>query len=553
MTNKRTYALLLAAILAGMAVPAAAEDAEDAASSQADAAAADKLQDNMMTDLPPVDRAGTIALADEGILYPPSSGSSIIRDTTAKKAEEKPKTKTKMKDGKPVQDTGISKENPMYVTADYMRYNDTTGDVDALGKVDIRHMMDTYQTEYLYGNMITKKYVIPGELTWTNPQTNLKAQRGEYDAEKGIGKFEGLTGWQQGTYYYQGSDGIYDRNANKMIVNNGYFTTRHAVAKVPDYRIEADSIDIYPGDHYTAHEVKLMAKNTILLTLSSYTGSLKDNSGEIGLWSLIPRPVFDSDNGMGLHNSLVIPINEDPDSTVYMENRWYTKSGYKPDIGIKYRVPVGTFRLHYAKEESTTNDDGGIWVKKKPSLEFDTNHFYLFKSRFYVGASGEIGKWDEERNGRDVDGNYKGYELYISGDPWHLGKFMNFGWKAGYAKDYYGYSNNIRRNSYYSMGLSGHYKIFDGWIGYTDRDLKGYTPYYYDSYSSEKPVDAGFRIQATSMDAFSLSWSVDTVNGILNHRYWTYYRDMHSFYAWIRYDDIEKETKFMIMPKDFKF
>lgn len=53
MTNKRTYALLLAAILAGMAVPAAAEDAEDAASSQADAAAADKLQDNMMTDLPP--------------------------------------------------------------------------------------------------------------------------------------------------------------------------------------------------------------------------------------------------------------------------------------------------------------------------------------------------------------------------------------------------------------------------------------------------------------------------------------------------------------------
>ena len=139
MTNKRTYALLLAAILAGMAVPAAAEDAEDAASSQADAAAADKLQDNMMTDLPPVDRAGTIALADEGILYPPSSGSSIIRDTTAKKAEEKPKTKMKMKDGKPVQDTGISKENPMYVTADYMRYNDTTGDVDALGKVDIRH------------------------------------------------------------------------------------------------------------------------------------------------------------------------------------------------------------------------------------------------------------------------------------------------------------------------------------------------------------------------------------------------------------------------------
>ena len=91
------------------------------------------------------------------------------------------------------------------------------------------------------------------------------------------------------------------------------------------------------------------------------------------------------------------------------------------------------------------------------------------------------------------------------------------------------------------------------WIYYTDRDLKGYTPYYYDSYSSEKPLSLGFRWQATRMDAFSLAWTIDTVNGRLDHRYWTYYRDMNSFYAWIRYDDIEKETRFMIMPKDFKF
>lgn len=86
----------------------------------------------------------------------------------------------------------------MYVTADYMRYNDTTGDVDALGKVDIRHMMDTYQTEYLYGNMITKKYVIPGELTWTNPQTNLKAQRGEYDAERASASSKALPAGSRG-------------------------------------------------------------------------------------------------------------------------------------------------------------------------------------------------------------------------------------------------------------------------------------------------------------------------------------------------------------------
>ena len=488
--------------------------------------------------------------ADKGVMV---RSSDTVSDGESEAVPQKKKDRKKSKvKGEEVEDKGISQENPMYITADRMRANDTTGDIDAMGQVVIKHMMDTYQTEYLYGNKLAQKYVIPGELHWTSPTTRLKADRADYDAAKGIGHFENLNGWDSGLYYYQGSDGVYDRNANKLVVQNGYFTTRHAVAKVPDYRIEADSIDIYPGDHYTAHNVKLKAKNTTLITLASYTGSL-EHDNEISLWSLIPRPVFDTDNGFGLHNALRIPLGGDPDLELYIKNRWYKKAGYKPDMGIQYRTPLGTAKFFYAEQESTTNDDGGIWVKKRPSFTFDTRHFYLFGSRFYVGATGEIGYWDEDQKWRNAKGTYKGYDLYISGNPWKLGKFMNFGWKAGYAKDYYGYIDNIRRNGYYSLGLSGGYGPISAWVGYTDRDIKGYTPYRYDSYSSEKPANLGFRWQATHNDAFSLSWTIDTVDGHLDHRYWTYYRDMHSFYAWIRYDDIEKETKFMLMPKDFKF
>lgn len=491
----------------------------------------------------------------KGVVRPAAAYEMTTETQPAKEKQDKARqNKNKNKNGKDdaPQDSGISAENPMYVTADRMRYNDTTGDVDAMGKVVIKHMLDTYQTEYVYGNSIAQKYVIPGEVRWVNPTTRLKAERADYDAAKSIGRFEKMDGWEEGTYYFKGASGVYDRTANKLVVQKGYFTTKHAVAKVPDYRIEADSIDIYPGDHYTAHNVKLMAKNTTLITLPSYSGSLAHDDSEVSLWSLIPRPVFDSDNGTGLHNEIAVPLGG-TNGIAYMKNRWYTKSGYKPDMGVRYRTPVGTAKVHYSEEESSTNDDGGIWVKKRPSLEFDTNHFYLGKSRFYVGAHGEWGYWDEDRGGRDVKGAYKGYDLYVSGNPWKLGKFMNFSWKAGYAKDYYSYSDNIRRNGYYSMGISGGYGPLSSWIYYTDRDIKGYTPYAYDSYSSEKPLDLGFRWQATRMDALSLAWSIDTVNGKLNHRYWTYYRDMHSFYAWIRYDDIEKETRFMIMPKDFKF
>ena len=121
-------------------------------------------------------------------------------------------------------------------------------------------------------------------------------------------------------------------------------------------------------------------------------------------------------------------------------------------------------------------------------------------------------------------------------------------------KDYYSYNGGIiRKNTYYSLGLSGGYRSVQSWIYYTDREINGITPYSYDSYTSDKPLDFGVRVQPTKNDAFSLAWTVDTKYGRLNHRYWTYYRDMHSFYAWIRYDDIEKETQFMLMPKDFRF
>lgn len=501
--------------------------------------AAEAAEASVSPKLPPEDTTHVEYSVSDGVLRPSYDGEETRE--TAKKDKDRKKNKE-------TADTGISKEHPATVVADKMRYNDTTGEVAAFGRVEIKHMMDTYQTEYVYGNTISQKYVVPGELVWKNPTTDLKAARADYDAKAAVGHFEKVSGWDSGTYYFQGESGTYDKNANHIVIEHGYFTTKHAVAKVPDYRIEADSIDIYPGDKYIAHNVRLMAKNTVLVTLSTYKGSLQKK--RFSPFTLIPSPMFDGDNGFGLHNRIEIPLDADMNLTAYMENRWYTKAGYKPDVGVRYQTPVGGLNFHYAEEESSTNDDGGIWVKKRPSLEFDSKHFYLGGSRFYVGAKGEIGYWEEDR----VKGQHKSYDAYISGDPWKLGKFMRFSWRAGYMRDYYSYNGgNIRKNTYYSMGVSGGYRSVQGWIYYTDRELDGFTPYRYDSYTSDKPLDFGVRVQPTKNDAFSLAWTVDTKYGRLNHRYWTYYRDLHSFYAWIRYDDIERETQFMLMPKDFRF
>lgn len=440
----------------------------------------------------------------------------------------------------------ISSENPMVVKADAMAYRGLTGDVDVRGRVDITHMQDRYQTEHVYGNSNTQQYIIPGKVRWTSPGNDMTAESGTYDGKTTIATFEGIKGWNQGKYYYEGESGVYNRTDNKAVVQKGYFTTKHAVAKVPDYRIEADSIDIYPNDHYKAHNVSLFVKNTRLITLSSYSGSLKD---ETSLLSLIPTPTFDSDNGWGLRNRLTLPIGG-PESDLYFNARlaWYTKEGFKPDVGLQWNTAPGTFRFRYAEEESSVNDDH-VWVEKEPSFSFDSRHFYIPKTSFYVGARGEIGHWTEGR----VSGSHKQWDVYLSHNPVTLGPHLRLNWRLGYLRDYYGYNDTIRRNRYYSLGLSGSYGIFRSWINYTDNNQEGRTPYHFDTYDMDKPVNTGIRVQLTPLDAISISYSIDTIDGELEHRYFTYYRDMHSFSGWIRYDNVEKETEFMIMPKDFRF
>ncbi len=483
-----------------------------------------------------------------------------VSDTTEKNERNKNETK-KGDEGKK---SSISAENPLRLTADRIRYNDLTGDVNAWGRIDMKHMMDRYTTEYVYGNTLTQKYVIPGEVRWDNPTTKSRADRAEYDAAAAVGTFYGVSGWDSGLYYFQGSEGKYYRNDNKIVIKNGYFTTKHAVAKVPDYRLEADSIDIYPGDHYTAHNVKLKFKNTIFMTLANYSASLQ-NDNAISPWSLIPRPKYDSDNGWGWYNGVEFSLAHRSDLSFYLKNEWYTKSGYKPDVGIRYQSPIGWFTLHYAEKQSVTNDDGGLWIKKRPSLEFVSNRYYLFGSPFYVGANGEVGYWEEDRSrGWSREGAYKGFNIYFSRKPVKIGKFLSFNWRVGFEKNFYEYRsvyrgkkyeplNTERTNTYYMLGLRGTYRAISAWINYTNRDLEGSSPYRYDTYSTANPVDTGFRLQIAPKDAISITWSINSETGNVDHNYYTYYRDMHSFYGWISYDKIEQKTTFMIMPKDFRF
>jgi hypothetical protein len=505
---------------------------------------------DMASDNPMDDMYGSSAFIDTFV--PSPTGEMIYGQsnefTPQTTAPEELFTRTREDQYNAIHGSSISPERPLYVTADRMKYVNANGQVEVFGNVDIRHMEDRYQTAYAYGNTVTQKYVVPGEVLWTTPTEYTKADSASYDGTTSTGHFKNIRGWDRGIYYFAGEEGTYHRLENKMVVKKGYFTTKHAIAKVPDYRIEADTIDIYPNDHYTAYNVSLFLKSHRFITLSSYTGSLKDDESDSNLWSLIPTPTYDNDNGFGLKNKIVFPLGGNPDIYAYAKMAWYTDAGFKPDIGIKYNVWPGKFTLRYAKEESSLNDDH-VWVKKKPSFSFDSRHFYIPKTNFYTGFDGEVGEWEEGT----VDGSHKMWDVYISHDPIHFGPYVTFNWKAGYTRDYYGYNDSIRNNAYYKLGFNAGKGPVSTWVWYTNNNLTGTTPYSFDTYDVEKPLDFGVRLQLTRLDAISVGYEYGTTNHKLEHLDFTYYRDMHSFYGWFMYRQKDHETRFYIQPKDFRF
>ncbi len=468
-----------------------------------------------------------------------------IEETEAESTSGSVAKKSKKKKG---EERMISPEHPVVILADVMKYQSTSGDVLAEGNVDMTHMAERYRTERIYGNNKTQHYIIPEPVYWTAPDNAAEAQSAEYDGISGISTFSALSGWYRGLYYYQGKGGTYNRKTNVATVENAYFTTKSAVARVPDYRIEADSVDIYPGDKYVAHHPSLFIKNTRIITLASYTGSLRH--GGISIWSLVPTPTYNSHNGFGFKNAFEMPIGGvESDLYFYTRLAWYTKQGFVPDVGLRYETSQGTFRLQYAKTESTDNDDH-IWLEKRPSLTFQSRGYPIKNTQLYAGFGGEVGYW-KQKNG--PEGSYKMWEVWLRHRPIRLSPHLTLNMGIGYRHDYYGYQNRFRKNAYYTVGLSGNYGILSTWVNYINNNQVGYTPYAFDTYDMTKPVSTGFRVQLTPRDAFSVNYSIDTVNGLLKHRDYTYYRDMHSFTGWIQYRSIDKEWNIMIQPKDFTF
>lgn len=438
-----------------------------------------------------------------------------------------------------------TKKSSLSLSADKLRYSDLTKEVNVFGNVELIHGEDVFHTDKIDGNTDSEKYIIPNFLNWKRQNFEVNAKKGEYYGKTSNAYLYDIEGLYQGKYYFKGKELEKQGNDGLFIVKNGYLTTKSAMAKIPDYRIEAETLEFLPGNYYIVKNAKLMVKNTEILHINERKGRLGKRK-KLNLWYLLPRVKTSRDLGIGIYNTIYYPIGLRNNINFYIENEWYTKAGYVPDVGFEKDEDNYNIKIHAAREQSSVNDDI-YFIWKKPSIDFEVKERQIGNYPLYIKTSGDLGYWSEN----EVKGTHFGMNINVAGKTFTINKKVDFDWSLGYSHDYYGFNKKVRTDKYYNLAFRGKFNKFDMGIKYTDHNFSGETPYNYDKYENIKPIAMSIKVPITRLDEFEVKYVIDTSSGILKNRYYTYYRDMHSLKGRISYDSVKNRIDAAIDFKDF--
>ena len=436
---------------------------------------------------------------------------------------------------------------PVHVQADALLMRGSDGYARARGNVDMQQGIAEMHTGYMEGNTKTGIYHSPGKAVYISGTNVLTGSDITYNGKNSgavMGKIDGFVDSQ--TYIRGTGAEMYD---GVGYVQHGLITTPHAVAKTPDYYLTGDDIHIYPGDKFTSEHTSLWFKNVRLLSIGHYEGNLDSTKKRKNwIYTLMPRPTYNNDDGIGLHGSGEFPMSRDGSTHLDVDYRIQSQGGFKPSINIAKDTKVGSFRFGYNTEESTDNDDH-IWATKWPELRYYAPRINFGHTGIYVNSSAEWGRWSEDNR---KTGGHKGYRTEITHVPIPLWKKANLRFFAGYRRDLYDAYDAERRDPYtgvvLNQGINDHMWTSFWW---KKHNVSGYTPYRFDTI--DDPRQKGFSIGyvMTPKDTFMFSFARNLDTNDVSDRNWTWIRDLHSFTAVITYKQVEKKWEALLLAKDF--
>lgn len=438
---------------------------------------------------------------------------------------------------------------PVRVDADSMYYSDLTGNVVAVGQVEAHQGNRDVFTEKLLGNSKTQYYTTEGPFRFLEDKGHTKDLTGsnlQFNSGTNAMTAPDVIGFVK-PYYVKAELAEFDGNTG--LITNGWLTTEHAMAYkgVPDYRIEGSTIEVYPGDKAIINDAKLFIKNGKILSMPRYVVSLRKDESKINIFSLIPRPTYNSDDGFGLKGSIEYPVGEHGE--LYFDYKWMTKEGFKPSYGYRHYFPWGGMRFGVSRESATLNART-VWVEKQPEFSVYTHTYHIGNTPFTVRGEGNIGYWKEDY----IKGSHNMIKGELSHDAIRPTKNTSLRFHLGYQRDEYGYNDLTRSMPYWGVNASWRVNSkVSAWSSYKQHNIdeRSNSPYPFDRIDIRRNWTTGLSVQVSRLDRLSISLERDVQTGELRYVDYTWYRDMHSFEGWLTYQSKQKKWSYTIVAKDF--
>jgi len=415
--------------------------------------------------------------------------------------------------GKPA-DTNKDKA-PIVIEADKLSFSELTGDLFADGHVILKKDTATLLTDYMRGNTKQTKVWIDGKATLQQPGTEVIGTGIHYNYTSRTGNMDHAIGTVGKDYI---SSVNMDFSPNKLVAYDGTMT--RCPAKVPDYHISAEKIEIWPGEKMIAHNAKFWIGDTVIYSVAKYEKSLLETEGE----SAFPRIGYNSSSGVHISQYLEHPLADR--LVAFADVAYYSREGFVPNYGFISRQNNYTLKLYQGKEMNGDDE----WIKREHELMFQMKPKRFGK---VVGNfTATSGKWTEG----GISGSREAYKVYLKRDTIKLGSKVTLKVGTGLEKIYYGYdqsNNNIW--SFNTTVTARPNDRLETWAGYSYNNQSGVSVYEYDEIDTPRELSSGFMYKVDKMNSVGIKMRYDVDLDKVKDVDYTWRRNLHCFEADITY------------------
>ena len=414
---------------------------------------------------------------------------------------------------------------PMAVEGDDMFYDQTTGDVYARGNVRVTSIdARRFESEEARGNLKSEEVQVDGkahmlQMTRGQMRATLDGYRLIYRYGKQTGKMEEAKGKVDHYYIYARRIEFYPE---KMIIFDGWQTK--CGAKVPDYRISGDLIEIYPGHEMLIYQAKYWLKNKVVYARDFCR---VDISPDAKNEQRMPRVGYNNDDGVWIKYRLDYDLAKRV--TAFADLKYFTKHQFRNVYGVEWSNAGSYATVQYGYFEDS--DDN--WIEKQPTFIYRYRN-RLGKLPFTYSLNFEGGRWSN----RGIDSTHTFYGISLSPHTIRLGSpswRLNTGVGYSITRESYDHSE-VKGFSYNATMVKDFGDKFAAYAGYFySANNKANSLFAYNTDDYARHLDYGVSVAVTPRDRVVFGQRLDLETNTVKDIDYYWFHDLHCAQLILRY------------------